>query len=193
MLDLEGFDDLAGIEPEPDQTIIDRLRFDSELDMPWQMCDIDIWKNYCDEDLYHLDKAVRGYLLRTRWKRLHKGQLRTAVPLVFQTLFGRKAKPTDCGATKKMHVLMRYYCTRFTGKNKIGGNVHSTVYIFSKYAVIQKRPYSMRLRLEERNDERAFIATAHRYDPENKGPKSRRGNLPDGVVDNGRSSLPQRG
>jgi hypothetical protein len=46
-LDLAAFNELAEVETEPDQTIIERLRFDDALEVPHQLTDVDVWLNYC--------------------------------------------------------------------------------------------------------------------------------------------------
>ena len=90
-LDLEGFNEYAHVNPSPDQDIVDRLRFDDSLEVPWQLTDVDLWNNYCDDRIYELDKRIRAYLKGTRYTREKKGKFKTAAPLVFLHLFGRRA------------------------------------------------------------------------------------------------------
>lgn len=148
-LDFEALNEFAKVDTEPDSTIIERLRFDSELEIPHQLTDLDMWLNYCNDDLYHMDKAIRGYINKSRWTRLTKGQMKTAVPLVFLNLFGRKPDAHDSQVCSMMHRILLYYCTKHTGTSKIAGQRFKKVYYFSKYAMRSKRPMSLRLRLEE--------------------------------------------
>lgn len=148
-LDLDAFNDLFEIPDDDEPNIIERLRFDDSLDIPHQLTDVDLWLNYCNDDLYHLDKAVRKLIARSRWTRLTRGRMKTAVPLVFMQIFGRKAGPQDSKVCRMLHRLMEYYCTSYTGTSKIDRVRFDRVYYFSKYACRSKRPMSLRLRLEE--------------------------------------------
>lgn len=173
-LDLEAFNALADVDDSPDSSIIERLRFDDALEIPYQLTDVDLWLNYCNDDLYHLDKAVRNLINKSRYTRLTKGQMKTAVPLVFMQIFGRKTKPSDSRVCMMLHRLLRYYCTKYTGTSKIDGVRFSNVYYFSKYAMRSKRPMSLRLRLEESED--AGPSNFREYRPgEDKRAKPRRG------------------
>jgi hypothetical protein len=150
-LDFDALNEVAQVETEPDQTIIERLRFDDALDVPHQLTDVDVWLNYCNDDLYHMDKAIRAYINKSRWTRLTKGKMKTAVPLLFLQLFGRKPDAHDSQVCQMMHRILTYYCTSYTGITKINGVRFNRVYYFSKYAMRSKRPMSLRLRLEESN------------------------------------------
>jgi hypothetical protein len=152
-LDLNAFNDLANVDSDPDDNIIERLRFDDALEIPHQLTDVDLWLNYCNDDLYYLDKEVRKVINRTRWTRVRKGSTKTAVPLVFFQIFGRKTEPGDSRVCMMLHRLLRYYCTSHTGTSKIAGVRFTKVYHFSKYACRSKNPMSLRLRLEEANGE----------------------------------------
>ena len=151
-LDFDAFNELAEIDTKPDQTVIDRLRFDDALEIPHQLADVDVWLNYCNDDLYYLDKEVRAFIKRTRWSRQTKGKMKTAVPLVFMQIFGRKVEPSDQQVCRMLHKLLTYYCTSYTGISKINGVRFARVYHFSKYACRSRRPMSLRLRLEESAD-----------------------------------------
>ena len=48
-----------------------------------------------------------------------------------------------------IHELLKYYCTSYTGKTTYNGKTVPRVYEFSRYSGIKKRPYSLRLRMEE--------------------------------------------
>lgn len=151
-LDLDAFNDLANIDTDPDQSVIERLRFDDALEIPHQLADVDVWLNYCNDDLYYMDKAVRKFISKTRWTRMTKGKMKTAVPLVFLQIFGRKTTPADSRVCVMLHRLLQYYCTSYTGSSKIQGVRFSRVYHFSKYACRSRRAMSLRLRLEESRD-----------------------------------------
>lgn len=154
-LDLEGFNELADVG-EPDLPLMERMRFDDSLEIPWQMTDLDVWYNYCDEDLYQLDKLVLGLLRRTEWKRRTKGEMKMAVPQMFAILFGRMPTAKDGTVCRTMHQLLDYYCTRKTGSTTVKGKRVTRVYYFSRYSVNKRKPYSIRLRLEENNNENSF-------------------------------------
>lgn len=152
-LDLGALNEIADIGTDEDeQSIVERLRFDDALEIPHQLADVDVWLNYCNDDLYYLDKEVRKFINRSRWTRETKGKMKTAVPLVFLAIFGRKATPQDSSVCKMLHRILRYYCTSYTGTSKIAGVRFSRVYHFSKYAMRSKRAMSLRLRLEESRD-----------------------------------------
>lgn len=186
-LDLDAFNDLAQVDTDPDESIIDRLRYDDALEIPHQLTDIDVWLNYCNDDLYYLDKAVRSFIKKSRWTRVTKGKMKTAVPLVFMQIFGRKTEPKDSQVCVMLHRLLRYYCTSYTGVSKIQGIRFSKVYHFSKYACIQKRPMSLRLRLEESDDGTGvFREYAVGQD---KRAQPRRGTTPNGPLADGGSGL----
>lgn len=187
-IELCGFDDAIKANKEPDQSIIDRLRFDDSLEIPWQITDLDLWANYVDNDLYELDKKVREFFSKNRYQRERKGQQKTAVPLVFAWIFGRPPTPADSQVCVKLHTLLRYYCTRYTGVNEIKGVRFTHVYYFSKYATKNKRPYSLRLRLETCNVNNAFTPYGSGRD---KGPgarNARSADRTDGELSDGGSS-----
>ena len=183
-LDLDAFNDMALPAGEPEKSIIERLRFDSALEIPHQLTDVDLWLNYCNDDLYHLDKEVRRVIKRTRWTRLRKGTTKTAVPLVFMQIFGRKTEPGDSRVCMMLHRLLRYYCTSHTGTSKIAGVRFTKVYHFSKYAMRSRNPMSLRLRLEEANGESRQFSE---YDAgKDKRAVSRRGVTQNGPFADGR-------
>ena len=138
---------------KPDQDIVERLRFDDSLDVPIELTDLDMWANYVNDDLYAMDKKIREFLKKIRYTREKKGGYRTTVPIVFAWIYGRKPEPKDSGACRMLHELMRYYCTSYTGKETTHkGKKVTRAYNFSKYATENRRPYSLRLRLEEAKD-----------------------------------------
>ena len=187
-LDLTELNDLAGVDEEPDQSIIDRFRFDDALDIPYQLTDLDIWLNYCNVDLYMLDKAVRGIIKSSRYSRESRGKMKTAVPLVFMQIFGRKTEPKDQMVCRKLHKILTYYCTSYTGSSKIAGVRFARVYHFSKYAMRSRRPLSLRLRLEESADAGEHNFREYRLSKDKRG-ESRRGVTQNGPFADGASGL----
>jgi hypothetical protein len=148
-LDLDAFNELTAVDTDPDHSIVERLRFDDALEIPHQLTDVDLWLNYCNDDLYNLDKAVREVIKKTRWTRMTKGKMKTAVPLVFAQIFGRHTEAKDSRVCLMLHRLLVYYCTSYTGVSKISGVRFNRVYHFSKHAMRSRRPMSLRLRMEE--------------------------------------------
>ena len=151
MLDTSKLFDAVGgnNQQEPDENIIDRLRFDDSLNVPIELTDLDMWSNYINEDLYAMDKKVREFLKKTRYARLKKGGYRTTVSVVFAWIYGRKPEPKDSAACRMLHEILKYYCTSYTGSTTYMGKKVSRVYEFSKFATENRRPYSLKLRLEE--------------------------------------------
>lgn len=137
---------------QPEQNIIDRLRFDDALNVPVELTDADLWTNYINEDLYVMDKKVREFFMKTRYSREKKGGYRTTASLVFAWIYGRQPEASDGAACRMLHELLKYYCTSYTGATTYMGKKVSRVYEFSKYATTKKRPYSLKLRLEEMED-----------------------------------------
>lgn len=134
---------------EPDRQILERFRDDDSLEVPIELTDIELWSNYMSDDLYEMDKKVREFLKRTRYQRSAKNGYRTTASMVFAWIYGHKPAPKDGPACRLLHVLLKYYCTSYTGPTTIGGKPVNRVYRFSKFACNSKRPYSLRLRLEE--------------------------------------------
>lgn len=143
---------VGGEEPEPDKDILERFRFDDSLQIPIELTDLELWSNYINEDLYIMDKKIREFLKKIRWKQEQKGGYKTTASVMFAWIYGRKPTPSDGYATRIIHQLLRYYCTSFNGPTTFQGKKVSVVYKFSKYATRKKRPYSLRLRLEEAKD-----------------------------------------
>lgn len=131
--------------------MISRLRDDDALEVPVELTDIELWSNYVNDDLYEMDVKVREFLSRTRYKREKNGGYRTTVPAVFAWIFGRQPLPADGSACRLLHELLRYYCTSYTGRTTYRGKPVNRVYRFSRFSCVNKRPYSLRLRMEEAN------------------------------------------
>lgn len=162
-IDLEGFNEFADVHDiDPEESVVNRLRFDDALEIPFQMTDMDVWANYVDDDLYELDKKVREYLKATRYSREKNGKMKTAVPLVFGWMFGRKPTPKDSQVCVTLHRLLSYYCTKKTGATAIKGQRFTHVYHFSKYAAKNKQPLSLRLRMELSNGDPNYRAIVSR-------------------------------
>ena len=120
-----------------------------DVDVPIELTDLDMWANYVDDGLYEMDKRVREFLKRTRYKRESKGGYRTTAQVVFAWIFGRQPEPADGAACRLIHTLLKYYCTSYTGATTFHGKPVSRVYRFSKFSGNSKRPYSLKLRMEE--------------------------------------------
>ena len=138
-------------DPDVDD-ILDRLRYDDALEVPIELTDLDVWGNYMNDDMYEMDVKVRELLRKTRYKRQTKGGYRTTVPAVFAWIYGRQPGPPDGAACRLLHQLLKYYCTSYTGKTTFNGKPVNRVYRFSKFSGTNKRPYSLRLRMEEADD-----------------------------------------
>lgn len=148
MLDTsELFEAVGGTAP--DENIVDRLRFDDALNVPVELTDIELWSNYINEDLYQLDKKVREFLKKTRYRREKGGGYKTTASIVFAWIYGRQPEAGDGAACRMLHELLKYYCTSYIGPTTFMGKKVSRVYEFSRYSFTKKRPYSLKLRLEE--------------------------------------------
>lgn len=134
---------------EPDEGIIERFRTDSSLEVPIELTDLDLWGNYMNDDIYEMDVKVREFLKRTRYRRQVKDGYRTTVQVVFAWIYGRHPEPSDGSACRLLHELLKYYCTSYTGRTTFKGKPVNRVYRFSKFSGNTKRPYSLRLRMEE--------------------------------------------
>lgn len=143
---------IGGEVPEPEADVIERFRIDESLQVPIELTDLDLWANYVNEDLYVMDSKIRGFFKRIRWKQENKGGYKTTASAMFAWIYGRQPTPSDGYACRMIHELLRYYCTSWNGPTTYGGQKVSKVYRFSKYATRNKRPYSLRLRLEEAKD-----------------------------------------
>lgn len=153
MLDSSELLTALGGEPEElDQDIIERFRFDDSLQVPIELTDLELWSNYVNDDLYVMDKKIREFFSKTRYKREAKGGYKTTASMMFAWIYGRQPESSDGYACRMIHMLLKYYCTSYTGQTTFGGKAVPRVYKFSKYATKNKRPYSLRLRLEEAKD-----------------------------------------
>lgn len=153
-LDFSAFDDEM-YATEHDEELFAELREASEKQLPWQIADLDLWKNYTNQRLYELDKALRKYLKTTTYQRRKyaksKKQWSTTCPMVFECLFGRKPTSKDSQACVDLNRLLDYYCCRKTGQNFVAGKRVPRVYYFKPYAKPEKKkPFSLRLAIEER-------------------------------------------
>jgi hypothetical protein len=151
MINLEGFEGI--VENQYEDDILIELRSKEGFELPPDITDADLWANYTDERLYLLDKKVREYFFATKYKRQYQEkEFRTSVPLVFACIFGRKPEAKDSQYCVLMHKLLTYYAKRKTGQNNINGKKFTNVYYIGPYQLLHRRPYSLRLRLEEMDD-----------------------------------------
>lgn len=139
---------IGGSAEEPDKGIIERFRIDESLDIPVELTDIELWANYVNDDLYELDKKMQEFFKKIQWKKENQGGYKTTASAMFAWIYGRMPQAADGYACRMIHELLRYYCTSFTGRTTFKGKDVPCVYKFSKYSVRNKRPYSLRLRLE---------------------------------------------
>ena len=136
---------------KPDEDILHRFRDDDALEVPIELTDLELWANYTNDDLYLMDSKIREFLKRTRYKRQAKDGYRTTASMIFAWIYGRKPDAHDGAACRMIHMLLKYYCTSYTGRTTYKGKPVERVYNFSRYSAINRRPYSLRLRLEEAN------------------------------------------
>lgn len=129
--------------------IVSRMRDDDALEVPIELTDLELWSNYMNDDLYEMDVKVREFLRKTRYKRQAKDGYRTTCSAVFAWIYGRQPEPRDGTACRLLHELLKYYCTSYTGRTTFHGRAVNRVYRFSRFATNSKRPYSLRLRMEE--------------------------------------------
>lgn len=140
-----------------DEDLIKQLREAEDMEIPVELTDLDLWSNYTNEELYLLDKKVREFFKKTRYKRKSKNGYRTTAQVVFTWIFGRKPAPADGAICRTIHTLLKYYCTSYTGKTTFNGKPVNRVYNFTKYATNNRRPYSLRLRIEESGEHNAVF------------------------------------
>lgn len=150
---------LSALDPnhEEQESIVNRFRVDESLDIPIQLTDVEVWANYTNDDLYEMDKKVREFIKAIRYSKEKKGGYKTTASFVFLWIYGRPAEPKDGPVFRIIHKLLEYYCTGYTGKTTFQGRRVNRVYKFSKYAARTKRPYSLRLRLEEAGENNGAI------------------------------------
>lgn len=195
-LSFEGFE--APISAIPDMKAnghVDEVRGYTQEDiakltlkddfLPLGLTEVEAWENYTNDKLYELDKMIRQWLKKTWYHRQKDGKMRTAVPILFTYLFGRPPEQKDSQTCAMMHKLLKYYCTRYTGKSTIKYQEFSRVYWFSKYSCKDRRPYSIRLRLEELDEGKDpfRVGPTERLD---KSKKPRRAVFKNGKKQNGK-------
>lgn len=159
--------------------IVTRFREDDALEVPIELTDLDLWCNYTNDDLYEMDKKIREFLKRTRYQRQAKGGYRTTASVVFAWIYGRQPEPRDGATCRLLHEVLKYYCTSYTGKTTFHGKHVDRVYRFSKFSGNAKRPYSLRLRMEE-NDGTGNVFKSGPNSKADKRSYGRRANRPDG-------------
>ncbi len=183
LLDLSALTDAISNEgqqrdPEMDD-VISRMRDDDAMEVPIELTDLDVWSNYMNDDLYEMDVKVREFLKRTRYQRLSKGGYRTTSSIVFAWIYGRQPEPRDGSVCRMLNTLLKYYCTSYTGRTTFKGKPVNRVYRFSKFSGNAKRPYSLKLRMEESNG-KGDVFKAGPNSKVSKRTYGRRANRPDG-------------
>lgn len=118
------------------------------FEMPAQLTDAELWENYCDEELYLLEKKLREYFKAMAHRSKTKGGYRTSCGLVFNWMFGRPAQPEDGAICRKLNRLLNFYAQKVTGRTTIQGKEVPKCYHISKYGTFARRPLSVKLRLE---------------------------------------------
>ena len=183
LLDLSALTDAIsneGQQRDPDvDDVVSRIRDDDALDVPIEFTDLDVWSNYMNDDLYEMDVKVREFLKKTRYQRQAKGGYKTTSSIVFAWIYGRQPEPKDGSVCRMLHKLLEYYCTSYTGRTTFQGKAVNRVYRFSKFSGNAKRPYSLKLRMEESNGS----GDVFKAGPNHKVSKrtyGRRANRPDG-------------
>ena len=151
MLNVDGlFEAVGGVPNDEGDGVFERFRKRDEIDIPIELTDIDKWSNFVNDDLYEMDSKLREFLRKIRYRKQKKGGYRTTASMVFTWMYGRTPEPSDSSVCRMLHELLMYYCTSYTGPTTFQGKKVQRVYEFSKYAAAAgKRPYSLRLRLEE--------------------------------------------
>ena len=187
MLDLSALTEAISTDRQrgdPDvDPIVDRLRDDDALDVPIELTDLECWANYMNDDLYEMDVKVREFLKRTRYQRQAKGGYRTTASVVFAWIYGRQPEARDGAACRLLHRLLKYYCTSYTGATTFHGKPVTRVYRFSRFSGNAKRPYSLKLRMEEATGGNVFKSGPN--SGADKRTYGRRANRPDGECEDG--------
>lgn len=151
---------LESFDTNESQKGAEELRSEPELDIPIELTDLDVWSNYMDQDLYEMDKKIRQFLKKTRYRRQTKDGYKTTSSIIFFWIYGRKPGPKDGATCRRIHTLLKYYCTSYTGKTTFNGKAVPRVYKFSRYAATNKRPYSLKLRVEELHERQSKKRTS---------------------------------
>ncbi|MBQ0159318.1 MAG: hypothetical protein KBT28_01665 [Bacteroidales bacterium] len=116
--------------------------------LPADLTDAELWENYCDEELYLLEKKLREYFLAMRSRSKSKNGYRTSCDLVFTWMFGRPPEAKDGALCKKLNRLLNFYAAKVTGATTINGKKIARCYHISKYGTFERRPLSVKLRME---------------------------------------------
>ena len=132
------------------------------FEMPAGLTDAELWENYCDEELYLLEKKLREYFKSMASHAEHRGGYRTSCSLVFTWIFGKPPTPQDGAICRKLNRLLNFYAAKVTGETTINGKVVPKCYHISKYGTFKRRPLSVKLRMEvneEKNGQSANRST----------------------------------
>ena len=183
MLDISALTDAISNESQRRDDdvddVISRIRDNDALDVPIELTDLDLWSNYMNDDLYEMDVKVREFLKRTRYQRQSKGGYKTTSSIVFAWIYGRQPEPRDGSVCRLLNELLKYYCTSYTGRTTFQGKAVNRVYKFSKFSGNTKRPYSLRLRIEEANGSGNVFKSGPNSSVDKRS-YGRRANRPDG-------------
>lgn len=183
MLDISALTDAISNESQRRDDdvddVISRIRDNDALDVPIELTDLDLWSNYMNDDLYEMDVKVREFLKRTRYQRQSKGGYKTTSSIVFAWIYGRQPEPRDGSVCRLLNELLKYYCTSYTGRTTFQGKAVNRVYKFSKFSGNTKRPYSLRLRIEEANGSGNVFKSGPNSGVDKRS-YGRRANRPDG-------------
>lgn len=111
------------------------------------------WDNYTDERLYEMDKLMRDFLRckleNAEWCRTHWNRRMTQA-MLWEALKGEKWTKEASGYTNALSKVATYYATRIQKEGYVlGKHRKRKVYTFGKKAVLNRRPLSLKLRLEE--------------------------------------------
>ena len=118
------------------------------FEMPAGLTDAELWENYCDEELYLLEKKLREYFKTMQYTAKNKGGYRTSCTLVFTWMFGRTPTPNDGAICRKLNRLLNFYAAKVTGETTINNKKVPRSYHISKYGTFNRRPLSVKLRME---------------------------------------------
>ncbi len=151
-------------EDNPTNRVQKMLEESPGVELPADLTDLELWENYCDEELYLLEKKLREYFKAMMSRSVAKGGYRTSCQLVFVWMFGHKPDPkTDGPICKKLNRLLNFYAYEVTGNSQIAGKKFPKTYKISKYGTFGRRPLSVKLRMELNNIERGTESNARTF------------------------------
>lgn len=112
----------------------------------------DHWANYSDDAIYETDKRIREWIqsMRSKWSR--KGMDRRYSFVMLCEILGLTKVVETRKNYKSIAKVFAYYSTRINKQTTINGKKCKNVYTISPKRLIRK-PYSLRLRLEQMEGE----------------------------------------